>query len=112
MQSLSITYKPDGSGCYWFVDPFDGGDKENRVMALIDNGYQCMTWLEQTRPEHGHAPVYYKWELAGPDGDWYGLLREPRHTDADIKHAKAYIRNSFDAVRISVITTGPNLGGK
>jgi hypothetical protein len=40
--------------------------------------------------------VKYHWELAGPNGADFFLLREPHHTDAQIEEAAAYLRREQD----------------
>lgn len=54
--------------------------------------------------EYGeHEDMFYRFELSGPDGAHYELLREAHHTDDDVKNAKAYLRANFDVLSIHVI---------
>ena len=54
--------------------------------------------------EHGeHEDMFYRFDLTGPDGAHYDLLREEHHTSEDVKRAKAYLRAHFDVVSIQVI---------
>jgi hypothetical protein len=46
--------------------------------------------------------VLFDWGLAGPDGAWFTLIREPHHTDADIAVAKRQLYNDRDVVSLSV----------
>lgn len=56
-------------------------------------------WTEVTR-----NGVYYSWELAGPGGASFILLRESHHTDEDMQLAERQLRNDRDVVRLSVAT--------
>jgi hypothetical protein len=47
--------------------------------------------------------VLFNSDVTGPQGAHYYLFREAQHSDEDIKIAKRYIRNNFDAVSIHII---------
>lgn len=47
--------------------------------------------------------LFYKSEVTGPTGAHYLLLREPQHTNDDVREAKAWLRANKDVVSISVI---------
>lgn len=51
--------------------------------------------------------VVFDWELAGPGGASFILVREPHHTDADIDEAKRYLKSERDVVRLSVENLNP-----
>ena len=53
--------------------------------------------------EGEHEDMFYSYDLTGPDGAHYNLLREEHHTTDDIKRAKEYLRKSFDVLSIHVI---------
>ena len=50
--------------------------------------------------------IAYEWELAGSEGASFLLLREPHHTDEDIKQAKRYLCAHRDVVSISIERDG------
>jgi hypothetical protein len=53
--------------------------------------------------------IVFDWGLAGPGGAWFYLIREPQHTDADIKAAKAHLRATRDVVGITIAHADPTL---
>lgn len=55
-------------------------------------------------PQQSAEGVLYDWELAGPDGASYRLIRFPTTEDGEIDRAKDYLRRSFDVVRLSVLS--------
>ena len=50
----------------------------------------------------GGDTVCFEWGVQNADGAWFRLLREPRHTDAEINFAKRSLRNSRDVVSLKV----------
>ena len=47
--------------------------------------------------------IEYEYETAGPAGARYYLIVDKgAHTEAEIKEAKKYIRDNFDAVTVNV----------
>lgn len=49
------------------------------------------------------SDMFYHSSITGPQGATYYLLKEAHHTPEDISRAKSKIRNSFDAVAITII---------
>jgi hypothetical protein len=49
-------------------------------------------------------PITSDFRFAGPDGAWFTLFRESRHTDTDIREAKRWLRSVDDVVGFSVVT--------
>lgn len=47
--------------------------------------------------------VAFTWELAGPQGASFYLMREPRHTDEQIAAAKRWLRSERDVVSIHIL---------
>lgn len=45
--------------------------------------------------------VAFDYGLAGPDGAWFMLLKEPKHTKEDIQKAGAYLRRNRDVVKLN-----------
>lgn len=41
-------------------------------------------------------PMFYYWELSGPDGAWFCLLPEEKHSIKDFKEALRYLKNEHD----------------
>lgn len=58
--------------------------------------------------------VAFDWWLVNSDGAGFCLLREPHHTDEQIKQASAWLRRERDVVKLRVerIEQPPDLGGK
>jgi hypothetical protein len=54
------------------------------------------TWVSRMKHAGNAKGVSYHWELAGPNGADFFLLREPHHTDAQIDEAAAYLRREQD----------------
>lgn len=50
------------------------------------------------------VPVAYEYRIASADGAAFTLLREPQHTDADIRKAKSYLYNADDVVSLTTDT--------
>ena len=50
------------------------------------------------------VPVAYEYTLVNADGAAFILLREPHHTDANIRRAKSYLYNTNDVVSIRTET--------
>jgi len=48
------------------------------------------------------VPVCFETGLETIDGSYYRLLREPHHTDDDIKRAKSWLRQTQDVVSLTV----------
>lgn len=46
--------------------------------------------------------IWYSWGLAGPEGAWFILYREEKHSDANISEAKKWLRNNHDVVTIRI----------
>lgn len=46
--------------------------------------------------------VVFDWELVNINGAGFTLIREPHHTDDDIRIAEEYLRRERDVVRLSV----------
>ena len=46
------------------------------------------------------VPVCFETGLESIDGQWFTLLREPHHTDADMKAAKVFLKWTQDVVSI------------
>lgn len=55
-------------------------------------------------PQQSAEGVLYDWELAGPDGASYRLIRFATTEDEQIERAKEYLRRSFDVVRLRVLS--------
>jgi len=49
-----------------------------------------------------HNGIKYEFELAGKSGAIYYLLPAPGTSKKEIEEAKVYIRNNFDAIKITV----------
>jgi len=64
--------------------------------------YDFASMVELDERQKTPSGVYYDWELAGPGGASYALLALPGTTGEQIELAKAYILDSFDAVRLQV----------
>lgn len=67
--------------------------------------------VERARRYKQHAAgtdVLFWSELSGIDGAHYFLIREPRHTDADIAAAMESCRWSFDVTGFTVIEAEEN----
>lgn len=72
----------------------------NATGAKDGNEYAEMIQLD---PQQSAEGVLYDWELAGPDGASYRLIRFPTTEDEQMDRAKEYLRRSFDVVRLSVV---------
>ncbi len=44
--------------------------------------------------------IVFDWGLAGPNGAWFLLFKEPQHTKDDIDRAKHWLRQRRDVVSI------------
>ena len=49
------------------------------------------------------GPMYFE-ERPSRDGMRFTILKESRHTERDINHAKRILRNSRDAVAIQIVS--------
>jgi len=58
---------------------------------------KCRRWGDVT--DNG---VCFDWGLAGPDGAWFTLLREPHHSKDDVEIAKKQLHRDRDVVSLSV----------
>jgi|DEB0MinimDraft_3_1074331.scaffolds.fasta_scaffold25368_4 hypothetical protein len=67
-------------------------DTQNEIETAVHFGHITAT----------ENPVAFKPRLAGPDGAWFTLFRQPHHSDADLKAAKAFLRATDDVVGFSV----------
>lgn len=66
--------------------------------------------VERYRRYHDVTPngVVFHWELAGPDGASFCLIREAHTTEADLDRAESYLRGARDVVgSIKVATIEP-----
>jgi hypothetical protein len=45
-----------------------------------------------------NGKMAFEWELAGPDGARFRLLREPKHTADDVRIAKNELKRNRDVV--------------
>jgi len=78
----------------WWVRYFPHRKENARCFCQAVNIYE-----EPIETPNG--PMMYDWELAGPGGASYRLFPERnKHTGADVRAAKEYIRDRHDAVRI------------
>lgn len=50
------------------------------------------------------VPIAYEYTLVNADGAAFTLLREPQHSDADIRKAKSYLYNQQDVVSLRTET--------
>lgn len=63
--------------------------------------------LEKFKPHGSTGPetedMFWKEHITGPQGARYELFVETHHSKADIKKAEAYLKRSFDVVKIYLI---------
>ena len=80
-----------------------GYDKELTV-ADIDRMFYGLKYarLDRCKDAGDVTPngVCYEWGLAGPNGAWFVLLKEPKHTKEDLRIAERYLRSQRDVVNL------------
>ena len=50
------------------------------------------------------ATVCFEWGLVGAGGAWFTLLREPHHTDEEVRNARRELRRNRDVLSTTVET--------
>jgi hypothetical protein len=101
----------NGKGAFVEMQPGDSSDYYGQVQdAFIDlarpRAAGIDRWCDMIRlyPDHiTDAGVMYQWELSGPDGAWYRLLKLPDVTDEQVTRSKAWLRHRFDVVSLDVL---------
>lgn len=53
---------------------------------------------------HGNAKdMFFRFQVTGPQGAHYELLKEKHHTAEQIREAKGWLRRNYDVVSIHII---------
>lgn len=73
-----------------FAAQAGGGASDYADMMRLDRGFVA-------------EGLFYHSELAGPNGASYEVVRFPTTTDDQVERARAFIRRSFDCVRLRVL---------